>query len=84
MQGAPCRDHNQPTFLVLRKASNHSQTLANRSCVPMVASELSSSGQGLNLLRAETALHKGFGIAREACALKGERWIFYIPAGAAP
>jgi len=27
--GCPCRGHNQPTFLVLRKASDHFQTLAN-------------------------------------------------------
>ena len=28
---------------------------------------------GCNLLRPETGLRKGFGIARKACALKGER-----------
>ena len=29
---------------------------------------------GCNLLRPETGLRKGFGIARKACALKGERY----------
>jgi len=57
--------HNHPTLLAcLRRASNHSQTLANR-------------WQGLNLLRAETALRKGFGKFYEAFALKGKTWIVY-------
>ena len=38
----------------------------------------------MQLTMREDPLRQGFGIAREACALKGKRWIFYIPAGAAP